>query len=334
MSETNQATQANAKTASDLVDELALIEAWPDPDLLDAILDTGDEAVAPLIALVTRFADRMNVPGGTGAATTTNRDDADDEDVLSALATATGFAVDLLGTLGSPDAIGPLVRLFYAGDDDLTDSLEDVLTRLGPGVIAPVLAVAADASLPWYPRTVASNAAVRAAANDPSCRAQIADALRPLLAGYVARAEAAADPENAFSDDEQTMISTLVGDLSELADPEARPLIEQAFAKNLVDLMFIRPHHVDDMYRDVRPPRPLPPARQWLDRYRNQFAEHAREQRREAIRLPAEPLAEAHTKKPAVRRKLPGRNDPCWCGSGKKYKKCHLYADQQQQQIT
>lgn len=19
----------------------------------------------------------------------------------------------------------------------------------------------------------------------------------------------------------------------------------------------------------------------------------------------------------------PGRNDPCWCGSGKKYKKCH-----------
>jgi hypothetical protein len=23
-----------------------------------------------------------------------------------------------------------------------------------------------------------------------------------------------------------------------------------------------------------------------------------------------------------------GRNDPCWCGSGKKYKKCHLESDQ------
>ena len=23
-----------------------------------------------------------------------------------------------------------------------------------------------------------------------------------------------------------------------------------------------------------------------------------------------------------------GRNDPCWCGSGKKYKKCHLDSDQ------
>ena len=25
--------------------------------------------------------------------------------------------------------------------------------------------------------------------------------------------------------------------------------------------------------------------------------------------------------------KTPGRNDPCWCGSGKKYKKCHMAAD-------
>ncbi|MBE7705577.1 MAG: methionine aminopeptidase, partial [Cyanobacteria bacterium SIG29] len=23
-----------------------------------------------------------------------------------------------------------------------------------------------------------------------------------------------------------------------------------------------------------------------------------------------------------------GRNDECWCGSGKKYKKCHLQADE------
>jgi hypothetical protein len=23
-----------------------------------------------------------------------------------------------------------------------------------------------------------------------------------------------------------------------------------------------------------------------------------------------------------------GRNDPCWCGSGQKYKRCHLEKDQ------
>jgi hypothetical protein len=31
---------------------------------------------------------------------------------------------------------------------------------------------------------------------------------------------------------------------------------------------------------------------------------------------------------PVVKPPKPGRNDPCWCGSGKKYKKCHLDADE------
>jgi hypothetical protein len=26
--------------------------------------------------------------------------------------------------------------------------------------------------------------------------------------------------------------------------------------------------------------------------------------------------------------KLPGRNESCWCGSGKKYKKCHIHEDE------
>lgn len=32
----------------------------------------------------------------------------------------------------------------------------------------------------------------------------------------------------------------------------------------------------------------------------------------------------------ALSRARPGRNDPCWCGSGQKYKKCHLEADEGQ----
>ena len=35
---------------------------------------------------------------------------------------------------------------------------------------------------------------------------------------------------------------------------------------------------------------------------------------------------------PARRPPAPGRNDPCWCGSGKKYKKCHLEADERERQ--
>jgi preprotein translocase subunit SecA len=37
-----------------------------------------------------------------------------------------------------------------------------------------------------------------------------------------------------------------------------------------------------------------------------------------------------HAKPETFRRDRPkiGRNDPCWCGSGQKYKKCHMTADE------
>jgi hypothetical protein len=41
-----------------------------------------------------------------------------------------------------------------------------------------------------------------------------------------------------------------------------------------------------------------------------------------------EPPATPFPPRAAVRRKRPGRNDPCPCGSGKKYKRCCLPADE------
>ncbi len=37
---------------------------------------------------------------------------------------------------------------------------------------------------------------------------------------------------------------------------------------------------------------------------------------------------EADARPPIKQAPKPGRNEPCWCGSGKKYKKCHLEQDQ------
>lgn len=43
----------------------------------------------------------------------------------------------------------------------------------------------------------------------------------------------------------------------------------------------------------------------------------------------AEPAQNAGGKaQPVHRAQRPGRNDPCWCGSGKKYKNCHMKADE------
>ena len=39
----------------------------------------------------------------------------------------------------------------------------------------------------------------------------------------------------------------------------------------------------------------------------------------------------AVAKPQTVKRDKPklGRNDPCWCGSGKKYKTCHMRSDEE-----
>jgi uncharacterized protein YchJ len=39
------------------------------------------------------------------------------------------------------------------------------------------------------------------------------------------------------------------------------------------------------------------------------------------------PGATKEAPQPVRVKKTPGRNDPCWCGSGKKYKYCHLKSD-------
>jgi hypothetical protein len=93
------------------------------------------------------------------------------------------------------------------------------------------------------------------------------------------------------------LISFLVG----LEATEAAPLIEQAFAAGQVELT------IRGDWEDIQ-------------------AELGLIERESDL---ARDLAEANKRR--VRRHLDelGRNDPCWCGSGKKYKYCHLRDDQQ-----
>ncbi len=46
---------------------------------------------------------------------------------------------------------------------------------------------------------------------------------------------------------------------------------------------------------------------------------------------PTEAGAEVPAARPFRHAPRPGRNDPCWCGSGQKYKKCHLEQDRQEE---
>jgi hypothetical protein len=132
----------------------------------------------------------------------------------------------------------------------------------------------------------------------------------------------------------------LVSDLADLADPLAKDLIKTAFKEDLVDTFWVDEKSVEEAYREGgTPPRP---PRDWLGKYRERYRQHMEDLKRprppdRSSQLTArsasyrEPPYEPPPLQPpeTIRNTGPklGRNDPCWCGSGKKYKKCHWGKD-------
>ncbi len=150
------------------------------------------------------------------------------------------------------------------------------------------------------------------------------------------------DPDEVYPSDE---IGLLISHLTDLADPLAVEMIEAAFDEDLVSLEIINRRNVEELYAKgglVQQEKP-----NWLDDYRqsyaakdkpdvdlepsspDRFAFPARSSypsfERESPQAPTRPVQPIVT----IRNTTPkiGRNDPCWCGSGKKYKKCHLGKD-------
>lgn len=111
------------------------------------------------------------------------------------------------------------------------------------------------------------------------------------------------------------------------------PLVEykneafRMFEKLLADIGFEAVRRM--MRLEIQPAQETPePAPSLLDTSDVQFAAaqsldpFGQSQREESGKDPSGIASHAVPHKKHI-----GRNDPCWCGSGKKYKKCHLFAD-------
>jgi hypothetical protein len=271
---------------NDLIAQLIAAEDWPAPDLLQAILDHGEAAVAPLMAIL------------------------DDQD-----SPAHEYAAQLLVSLKAQQAILSIARLFHWYEFDILEVYADVLGAFGPPALDAALSLITDPQLDWYQHAMASEAAKQAAGGDPVLQARVAAVLREQLANLIARA-------GTFTDDDYDAVGWLISDLADLADPEARPLIDAAFAADLVGETIINQNDVERIYRRQEPMRPG--LGDWLAHYRADYAARQAALKRE-IRRAALPQPRMVT--PTGAAPKPGRNDPCWCGSGKKYKQCHLKHD-------
>jgi hypothetical protein len=308
-----------SEEARSLVEQMVAAGEWPEPALLEAIAAQGEPAVEPLLEVV-----RKEVHGWPEEAPLYH-------------------ALGLLSVLKPPaSAVPDLVQVFYRYDNETLESIPRVMRHYGTAVVEPLMPVIRHPTLHWYARAVACNIALEGSRPDPDLHARVRTTLRELLADYVARAET-------LQDNDISMASSLVVDLAWEADPEARGLIDAALAAELSEMMGEK--DVEDCYKQGGR-RVLPETEDWLHEYRRQYDEHIEWERRRAEPPPARPTegkrkaplfppsavggrsaGSGHGQRgvpsigPARAERKIGRNDPCWCGSGKKYKNCHLRKD-------
>jgi hypothetical protein len=138
-------------------------------------------------------------------------------------------------------------------------------------------------------------------------------------------------------------LAFLVCDLCDLADPLARDMIQSAFDEDLVDEGIVdrkTAWQIFDRGGEIYQPYE-PWFEEYSERYLAEQSDRERMARMTQVQFPSRtsypdfspgrkeaPPAPVQPVEPFryTARKI-GRNDPCWCGSGKKYKKCHLGQD-------
>ena len=241
----------------------------------------------------------------------------------SALVWAPVHAWLALGQLRAEAAVAPLLALLHRIDDVEDDWVEseipDVLARIGPAALEPAANYLADPNHGMWARTAAADALGNIGNAHPELRERC-------IAAVAAQLER-------FSSQDETFNAFLVSTLMNLRAVEIMPLIERAYQADSVDPSVV------GYLSDVELELGLQPSNDVLGDYdpslsrEEQFAELKRKveliQVENAMEreMPFGLEGDMTVPQPFIAPPKTGRNDPCPCGSGKKYKKCCLRAD-------
>jgi hypothetical protein len=212
-------------------------------------------------------------------------------------------AAELLGELHPPQALEPMIRVLaeVVERDLMTERLIDALSSYGADLIEPALELIATSDNKELSRSLTYSLA--------KCGVEDERVYQILLRVLVA------DPQIG------------PGLLVDYGDPRALEHLARAFDEYIVGdgVSLLADHAVIELKSAIRElGGELTPAQQ--EKYDRATAP----QRRFREELEAALGAVAEEPAPARPDSKPGRNDPCWCGSGRKYKKCHLRSDEDQ----
>ncbi len=232
-----------------------------------------------------------------------------------------------LGQLRAVEAIGSLVELFPRVDDWdewVSDDLPRVLARFGAAAFEPACAFLADTTRGEWARTAAAKTLGHIGRVHSELRLEAIHRLSAQL--------------ERFAEQPETLNAMVVSQLWDLKAVEAMPVIERAFASGCVDESVVgdledvqihfglktqrehhrKPNRLSELGDKIRA--------QWqaagfaLPNADGFFPEPPPD---EPLPMPeAEPKIIADSTVPYIAPPKVGRNDPCLCGSGKKFKKC------------
>lgn len=211
-------------------------------------------------------------------------------------------AADLLGELRTPEAIDPMLQLLSDTDsiDIIHGTLMEALAELGESVLEPALKAYSETDDDDYRRSLCYVLS-RLGVHDDRVFTILLDLL-------------AADPEPGamcltdYDDPDAIEHLSRCFDEQKL-DKKAGPLSNHVF----VELRCA----IEELGGSL-----IPEQQAIYDR--------ADEPVQKFRRLMWDPIP-AKTKKQQPRKEKTGRNAPCWCGSGKKYKRCHWAEDHKPQ---
>jgi uncharacterized protein YecA (UPF0149 family) len=221
-------------------------------------------------------------------------------------------AIHILPLTGKDEALDLLLDTIrwrgYDLDDWLTEDVPHLLVAFGEEAIPRVKEFTRDETLEPFVRGMATESLAVLARLHPTHEEDIKSHILELV-------HTTQDP---------TFLSLAADDLAFFHDPSVLPEIKERFTR-LADTSFIKWEEIEEatkgVYKDV-------------DRW--EFERHTRDpldhfSRENIERLHKISYAEkkkepSRPKEPIIKGKKIGRNDPCPCGSGKKFKKCCLKA--------
>jgi hypothetical protein len=229
------------------------------------------------------------------------------------------YAMYLLAQFREQAAYPLLVKFFSTpGDlcldttgDLVTEDLARILASVAHNEVEPIQRMIEDRAVNEYVRSACLRALTILVLEEKRPREQIVEYFHGLFHGELAR-------------DSEFICAALVSASRDLYPQELLPEIEQAYAAGLVDTFHIRLESVRDslaLGKDETLRRSRELQRGLIEDTVAEMSWWAAFD--DGTDTPAKGLPTI-APQPAAKAKKIGRNDPCPCGSGKKYKKCCL----------